>query len=222
VEKIDLRSYIFLDSLQPQLASFMGTTAYGFLPVPGVASLWIETAPGLVINRIMDVALKATRCQPAVQVVERAYGLMEVHDHDKGEVLSAGQAVLGYLGVEESSRYRPQVVSSEVIRGVEAYQCQLINRGRRGSMILPGESLLILETVPAAYVTIACNEAEKAARIKLNEIRPYGAFGRLYLSGPEAEIDAGREAALAMLESLAGQHLGARGKESAQRREKNA
>lgn len=210
MESIDLRAYVYLDSLQPQLAAFMGTTAYGFLPVPGVASLWIETAPGLVINRVMDVALKATRCQPAVQVVERAYGLMEVHDLDKGEVVSAGRAVLGYLGVEESSRYRPRVVSEQVIRGIEAYQCQLINRGRRGSLILPGESLFILETVPAAYVTIGCNEAEKAARIKLNEIKPYGAFGRLYLSGPEAEIDAAREAALAVLGSLSGQEPPAR------------
>jgi hypothetical protein len=204
METIDLRSYVYLDSLQPQLAAFMGTTAYGFLPVPGVASLWIETAPGLVINRIMDVALKATRCQPAVQVVERAYGLMEVHEHDQGEVLAAGRAVLSYLGVEESQRHRPRVVSRQVIRGIEPYQCQLINRGRRGSLILPGESLFILETVPAAYVTIGCNEAEKAARIKLNEIKPYGAYGRLYLSGPEAEIDAAQEAALAVLESLPG------------------
>ncbi|MFH0809678.1 MAG: hypothetical protein V2A77_04315 [Pseudomonadota bacterium] len=207
---IDLRSYVFLDSLQPQLASFMGTTAHGFLPVPGVASLWIETAPGLVINRLMDVALKATGCQPAVQVVERAYGLLEVHDLDKGKVLAAGQAVLSYLGAEESSRHKPRVVSSEIIRGVEAYQCQLINRGRRGSMILPGESLLILETVPATYVAIGCNEAEKAARIKLNELKPYGAFGRLYMSGPEAEIDAGREAALAVLGAMSGQELPAR------------
>jgi hypothetical protein len=205
MEKIDLRAFVYLDSLQPQLAAFMGTTAAGFLPVPGVASLWIETAPGLVINRIMDVALKATRCQPAVQVVERAYGLMEVHDLDRGEVTAAGQAVLSYLGVEEGSRHRPRIVSEQIIRGIEAYQCQLINRGRRGSLILPGESLFILETVPAAYVTIGCNEAEKAARIKLNEIKPYGAFGRLYLSGPEAEIDAAREAALAVLGALSGQ-----------------
>ena len=210
METIDLRSYVFLDSLQPQLAAFMGTTAYGFLPVPGVASLWIETAPGLVINRIMDLALKATRCQPAVQVVERAYGLMEVHEHDQGEVRSAGQAVLTYLGVEEASRHRPRVVSEQIIRGIEAYQCQLINRGRRGSLILPGESLFILETVPAAYVTLACNEAEKAARVKLNEIKPYGAFGRLYMSGPEAEIDAAREAALAVLAALSGQERPAR------------
>jgi len=204
MEQIDLRAYVFLDSLQPQLAAFMGTTAYGFLPVPGVASLWVETAPGLVINQVMDAALKATRCQPAVQVVERAYGLLEVHEHDKGEVVSAGKAILALLGASEGSRHKPRVVSSQVIRGIEAYQCQLINRGRRGMMILPGESLFILETVPAAYVTIACNEAEKAARVKLVEIKPYGAFGRLYLSGPEAEIDAGREAALAMLGSMTG------------------
>ena len=60
-------------------------------------------------------------------------------------------------------------------------------------MILPGESLFILETSPAGYVSFAANEAEKAARVSLVDIRPYGAFGRLYMSGPEAEIDAAVE-----------------------------
>ena len=201
---VDLRAFIFLDSLQPQLASYMGATAFGFLPVPGVASLWVEIAPGLPINRVMDVALKATRCQPAIQVVERAFGLMEVHETDKGEVLSAGQAVLDHLDLDESQRLKPEIVSSQIIRGIEAYQCQIINRNRRGSLILPGESLYILETVPAAYVALGANEAEKSARIKLNDIRPFGAFGRLYLSGPESEIDSAQEAALAALESLSG------------------
>lgn len=201
---ITLRSFIFLDSLQPQLTSYVGKTSRGFLPVPEMASLWVEIAPGIAINRVTDVALKATSVQPAVQVVERAYGLLEVHAWDKGEVMSAGAAILDALGCRETERMKPKVVSSQVLRAVEPYQTQIINRNSRGNMILPGESLFILETVPAAYITLAANEAEKAANIKLIDIRPFGAFGRLYLSGPESEIDSARDAAIAALEGVDG------------------
>lgn len=204
---ITLRTYVFLDSLQPQLASFIGSTAKGFLPVPGVASLFVEIAPGLAINRIMDVALKATKVQPAVQIVERAYGLLEIHEHDKGEVTSAGKAILDYLEVKESDRIKPHIASNEIIRAVEPYQCQLINRNRAGSMILPGESLFILETEPAGYVIYAANEAEKAANIKLVEVRPFGALGRLYLAGPESEIDSAAKAAVDAMKNIEGKPL---------------
>ncbi len=201
---ITLRSFVFLDSLQPQLTSFVGKTSRGFLPVPEMASLWVEIAPGIAINRVTDVALKATAVQPAVQVVERAYGLLEVHAFDKGEVMSAGAAILESLGCRQEERMKPKVVSSQVLRAVEPYQTQIINRNSRGNMILPGESLFIIETLPAAYVTLAANEAEKAADVKLIDVRPFGAFGRLYLSGPEAEIDAARDAAIAALEAVDG------------------
>lgn len=201
---ITLRSFVFLDSLQPQLTSYIGKTSRGFLPVPEMASLWVEIAPGIAINRITDNALKATSVVPAVQVVERAYGLLEVHDWDKGEVTSAGKVILEGLGCTEDQRMKPQVVSNQVIRSVEAYQTQIINRNSRGMMVLPGQSLFILETMPAAYITLAANEAEKAADISLIDIRPYGAFGRLYLSGTEAEIDAARDAALAALDGVTG------------------
>lgn len=201
---ITLRSFVFLDSLQPQLTSYVGKTSRGFLPVPEMASLWVEIAPGIAINRITDTALKATSVVPAVQVVERAYGLLEVHDWDKGEVMSAGSAILDGLGCRKEERMKPKVVSSQIIRSVEPYQSQIINRNSRGNMILPGQSLFILETLPAAYVTLAANEAEKAANIFLIDIRPFGAFGRLYLSGTEAEIDAARDAAIAALEAVDG------------------
>jgi hypothetical protein len=201
---ITLRSFVFLDSLQPQLTSYVGKTSRGFLPVPEMASLWVEIAPGIAINRITDTALKATSVVPAVQVVERAYGLLEVHDWDKGEVMSAGAAILDGLGCRKEERMKPKVVSSQIIRSVEPYQSQIINRNSRGNMILPGQSLFILETLPAAYVTLAANEAEKAANIYLIDIRPFGAFGRLYLSGTEAEIDSARDAAIAALEGVDG------------------
>jgi hypothetical protein len=201
---VSLRTYVFLDSLQPQLASFIGKTARGFLPVPGMASLWIEIAPGMAINRVTDLALKASKVQPAVQVVERAYGLLEVHHEDKGQVMDAGRAILDTLELKEGDRLAPNLPTNQVIRGIEAYQAQIINKNSSGMMILPGESLLILETDPAGYIVLAANEAEKAARVSLVHIQPYGAFGRLYLSGPEAEIDAAAEAARAALSSVQG------------------
>jgi len=201
---VSLRTYIFLDSLQPQLASFIGTTARGFLPVAGVASMFIETAPGLIINRITDVALKATRATPAIMVVERAFGLLEIHHEDKGQVQLGGQAVLDYLKITESDRVKPRVVSDQIIRAVEPYHAQLINRMRYGDMLIAGESLFILETEPAGYIAFAANEALKAAHVKLIDASLFGAFGRLYLSGPEAQIDAARDAALRSIETVVG------------------
>ena len=199
-----LRCYTFLDALQPQLASFMGKTARGFLPMPGQASLFVEIAPGIAINRVTDVALKATRVVPALQIVERAYGLLEVHADDQGEVRDAGAAILAHLELREEDRIKPKVVTNQIIRSIEPTQAQIINRSSQGMMILPGQSLFILETEPAGYVAFAANEAEKAAHIFLVQVHPYGAFGRLWLSGPEAEIDAAAAAAIAAIEGLSG------------------
>ena len=201
---VTLRTYVFIDSLQPQLAAFIGTTARGFLPVAEDASMFIETAPGLIINRITDVALKATQCTPAIMVVERAFGLLEIHHRDKGQVQLGGQAVLDYLKIGERDRMKPRVISDQVIRAVEPYHAQVINKMRYGDQLLAGESLLIIETEPAGYVAFAANEALKAARIKLIDASLFGAFGRLYLSGPEAQIDAAREAALRSMASIQG------------------
>lgn len=200
---VTLRGYVFLDSLQPQLAAFTGTTCRGFLPLAGQASLWVETAPGMIINRVTDVALKATRSVPAIQVVERAFGLLEVHHDDKGEVQSAGDAILRHLNLTANSYVRPRVVSNQIIRAVEPYQAQLINRNRDGMMLIPGQSLFILEVEPAAWIVAAANEAEKAASVNLVNIRPFGAFGRLWMGGTESEIDSARDAAIAAIEAIA-------------------
>lgn len=203
VLSVTLRGYVFLDSLQPQLAAFTGTTCRGFLPLAGQASLWVETAPGMIINRVTDVALKATRSVPAVQVVERAFGLLEIHHDDKGEVQSAGDAILSYLNLDRNSYVRPRVVSNQIIRAVEPYHAQLVNRNRQGMMLIPGQSLFILETEPAAWIVAAANEAEKAANVNLVSVQPFGAFGRLWMGGTESEIDSAREAAIAAIEALA-------------------
>jgi BMC domain-containing protein len=203
-----LRAYVFLDKMQDQLAGFIGTTARGYLPVGGVAAYFIETAPGLIINRLTDVALKATSVTPGILVVERSFGLLEVHHPDQGQVRLAGTAVLDHLGIGEEERLQPRVVSQEVIRGVEPYHAQILNKMRFGDMLIAGESLFILEVEPAGYVAFAANEALKAARVKLIDASLFGAFGRLYLSGPEAQVDAAREAAQRAIEGIAGREMG--------------
>jgi len=139
---VQLRTYVFLDSLQPQHAGFLGTVARGFLPLPYDTSLWVEISPGIEINRITDIALKATRVRPGMQIVERLFGLLEVHHEDQAEVRAAGAAILAALDIEEGDRYKPRVVSSQIIRFVDAHQVQLINRMRHGHMLFGGPDVI--------------------------------------------------------------------------------
>jgi hypothetical protein len=201
---VDLRSYVFLDSLQPQMAAFIGSTARGFLPLAGDASLWVEISPGIEINRITDVALKATKVRPAVQVVERLFGLLEVHSADQAEVRAAGAAILDSLSVRAEERWKPKIHSSQIIRRVDAHQTQLINRNRKGMMLIADQTLYVMEVAPAAYAVLAANEAEKAAEINIVEVRPFGSFGRVYLGGEERDIMAGYNAAVQAIEDITG------------------
>ena len=181
--------------------------ASGFLPLPGDASLWIEISPGIEINRITDVALKSAVVRPGVQFVERLYGLLEIHAHKQGEVKAAGRAILETLGVKQQDSLKPNVVSSQIIRNIDAYQAQLVNRDCRGQMLLAGQTLYVLEVQPAAYASLAANEAEKAALINILKVTSIGSFGRLYLGGEERDIIAGSSAALAALESISGREV---------------
>ncbi len=201
---VDLRTFTFIDILQPQLASFIATVAQGYLPVEGQASLYVEVAPGIVINRLTDSALKKTRVAPGMQIVERAYGILEVHEFDQGEVRAAGAAILDGIGRKEKDRLRPRVLTNEMITGTSPYHTMLINRMRHGNMILGNETLYTLEVHPAGYAMIAANEAEKAAAVNVLEVVAFGAFGRVYLGGPEAEIQAAARAAIAALEGIEG------------------
>jgi hypothetical protein len=204
---VDLRTYVFLDSLQPQHAAYLGTVARGFLPLPGDASLWIEISPGIEINRITDIALKATRVRPGMQVVERLFGLLEVHHEVQAEVRAAGAAILDALGVAEGDRIKPVVVSSQIIRHVDAHQVQLVNRMRYGHMLLAGQTLYVLEVEPAGYAALAANEAEKAAHINILDVRAFGSFGRVYLGGEERDIMAGYGAAVSAIEGVSGRSV---------------
>jgi len=200
----ELRSYVILDSLQPQHAAFLGTIARGFLPIAGMASLWVEISPGIEINRITDIALKSTDVTPGMQIVERLYGLLEVHSHSQADVRQAGQAILEALELKLEDRIKPRVLSSQTIRRIDDHQTQLINRVRHGNMIIPGETLYVMEVQPAAYAALAANEAEKAANINILEVRAVGSFGRIYLGGEERDIDVARPAAEAAIKSITG------------------
>ncbi len=202
---ISLRAYVFIDSLQPQLATYMGTVSQGFLPVPGDSCLWMEVSPGMAIHRLTDVALKATRVHLGAQVVERAFGSMVFHHRDQSDVIEAGHAVLNVLRTDEDARQKCRIAWSETVRAITPDHAVLINRqDRKGSMILPGQSMFILETEPAGYIVYAANEAEKAANITLVDARAVGAFGRLTLAGKEADIDAAAHAARHAVQSLSG------------------
>jgi len=200
----DLRSFVFLDALQPQLAAFLGTTAKGFLPIAGEASLIVEISPGIEINRVTDIAVKATDVRPGMQVVERLYGMLEIHSPSQADVRQAGQAILDALQLKEADRIKPRVLSSQVIKHVDDLQVQLINRNRMGMMLVAGESLFIMEVEPAGYAAFAANEAEKAAEINVVDVRMTGAFGRVYLGGEQRDIDVASVAATKAIESLTG------------------
>jgi len=201
---VELRTYIFLDSLQPQMAAFIGSTARGFLPLARDASLWVEISPGIEINRVTDIALKATNVQPAIQVVERLFGLLEVHSRSQADVRDAGRAILEALDLTPEQRYKPEIRSSQVIRKVDAHQAQIINRNRKGSMLIADQTLFVMEVEPAGYATLAANEAEKAAEITIVQVRPYGSYGRVWLGGEERDIMVGSEAAVRAIESVSG------------------
>jgi hypothetical protein len=203
-DKFSLRCYCLLDRMQAQYAAFVGTITQGDLPVEGMASLYIEMAPGNEAFRMVDIAVKATEARPGAQIVEREFGMFEVHSLNQAAVIESGRVVLDRLGLTEADRVRPKIASVQVITRIDPYQAQLINRFRKGSMLVPGETMLVLECAPAAYINYACNEAEKKASIKIIHVSSVGRFGRMWLSGTESEIVSAKNAAIQALENLNG------------------
>ena len=201
---IDLRCFTYVDILQPQTASFLATISKGYPPLKNQASLFIEVSPGMDVNLVTDIALKQTSCTPGIQIVERRYGVLELHHYDQGQVRAAGDAILAALDLKESDRLKPRIVSAQNITGVEGYQAQIVNRFRHGNVIDEGQTLYVLETHPVGYALIASNEAEKAANINILEFLSFGAFGRVYLGGYEADIEEAAKAALSVLDSIDG------------------
>ena len=194
----ELRSFIFLDQLQPQTMCYLGTWVRGRLPRSGVAAQVIEVAPGLDIEPLTDVAVKEADVQAGILVVERQYGYLELHGSTDA-VRASASAVLAALGVSASSATKPQVLASRIITGLDTQHAFLVNRNKLGSMVLPGESLFVLELQPASYAILAANEAEKAARIKIVDYRMIGATGRVYLSGREGDVRQAADAVTALM-----------------------
>lgn len=201
---IDLRCFTYVDILQPQTAGFLATVSRGYHPLKGQASLFIEVSPGMDINLVSDIALKQTSCTPSMQIVERHFGVLELHDYDQGQVRAAGEAILSALDLELEGRLKPRIVSEETINGITGYHSQITNRMRHGNFIEEGEVLYILEVHPAGYALLATNEAEKAANINVLEFQAVGAFGRVYLGGSEDEIAEAAKAAVAALNEITG------------------
>jgi hypothetical protein len=195
----ELRSFIFLDQLQPQTMCYLGTWVRGSPPRSHMAAQVIEVAPGLDIEPLTDVALKHSEVQAGILVVERQFGYLELHSRSTEAVRSAAAAVLEALETSASDATRPTVLASQVVSRLDAQHAFLINRNKIGSMALQGESLFVMEMQPASYAILATNEAEKAAPIKVVDYRMIGATGRVYLSGREADVRAAAEAAEAAL-----------------------
>ena len=201
---VELRAYAFIDQLQKQMVGYVGSTARGYYPVAGQSALFIEIAPGIEINSITDIVLKKANVMPGAMVVERTYGMLEVHADSPADVKEAGEVIQDYLGVKESERLKPKILAAETIERMDPYMGQIVNRFRAASMSLSDDTLYVLEVVPAGYAGYAANEAEKAANIKLIHATVFGASGRVYLAGTTSEVQAAKEAAEGCLLAMEG------------------
>jgi hypothetical protein len=190
--------------MQPQFASLFASACRGFLSVEGMASLFVEVLPGVEINRLADISLKVTNATPGEMIVERRYGMMEIHSFEREEILHAGQMILEDLGLKEEDRIAPSILSTSIIHKIDPYQAVIINRNSKGMLILGGDDVYLLEVTPAAYSSIAANEAEKHCDVRLVDIRFFGAAGRIYLAGSESEIQAAAKKIVETLNELKG------------------
>jgi len=190
--------------MQPQYGALTGKTMQGEIPVEGMAEVYIETAPASDIYKVMDIALKTMDVRAGALAVEREYGSLEIHSHHQEAVQVAGRQALEALGLTENDRLKPEILSSLLISNVDAFQAQLINRTSFGGLLLARQTLCVLEVLPAAYIVLAANEAEKAANITLVNYTPRGRSGRLYFSGTDAEVRQARDAAIKAIEALPG------------------
>lgn len=201
---LELRAYVYLDRMQPQFTAYMGANARGYLPVVGMAAILVEIAPGVLINQVADTTLKSANVRPGLMVVERHFGVLEFHSKAQAEVKHAGDAALKSLGVTMADRLKPKILNSQIIHKMNDYHTQMVNVSRLCSMILPGQDMYILEVVPAGYIMLAANEAEKNAPITLVDCRAFGAVGRLYIGGKESEVGRAKDAAETAISRVSG------------------
>jgi ethanolamine utilization microcompartment shell protein EutL len=205
---MELRTYVLIDTMQPQYAALTGVLMQGDVPVEGMAEVFMELSPASDVYEMLDAALKTTEIRPGSLRVEREYGTLEIHGFFQEDVKVAGQTALARFGLTEADRWKPEVVSVKMVTNVDAYEAQLVNQTSRGGLLLKGQTLCVLEVAPAAYVILAANEAEKAADITLVHYSPSGRFGRLYLAGTESAVKVARDAAVQAVNSLSGKTPG--------------
>ena len=194
-QALTIRALMQIDRLQPKFAAYNGATVQGSIPLAGDTVLIGERAPGNEVFRLGDKALKASSVEATSQIVEREFGFFILRSPSNAEVSAARDAILSELGMSMNQRLKPQVASTQVITSVEPYQAQLLNKWASGSLLVPGQTLGIIECAPAAYISIAANEAEKAAEIDIVEVRALGRYGRFFMSGSEASVQTALEAA---------------------------
>ncbi len=199
-----IRALVQIDNLQPKFAAYNGATVQGSIPLAGDTILIGELAPGNEVFSLIDVALKASRVESTSQIVEREFGFFILRSPSNAEVTAAREAILAELGASMNDRVKPTVASTQIITSVEPYQAQLLNKWRKGTLLVPGQTLGIIECAPAAYISIAANEAEKSAEIDIVEVRAVGRFGRLFVSGSENSVSTAIEAATAAIEAVEG------------------
>jgi hypothetical protein len=204
----ELRVHLLVKDLQRQFAAYLGTPtrARGYPPVEGEHSLIVEVAPALAIERVTDLALRAVPAvEPGILFVERQFGVLEVHGPDLADVQRAGAAILAGLQASAADQLRPRILFCDVIEDITDRQAVIINRNRGGSMIIPGDTLLVCEVTPALFASIAANEAERSAPgVTLVDVSMIGVAGRIYLSGPTAEIAKARDAIVTVLGEVEG------------------
>ncbi len=195
--RTELRVYLPIAGLQRQFAALLATPtrARGYPPTEGDHALIVEVAPGLAIERVTDLALRAEPgVEPGILFVERQFGVLEVHSRAADEVERAGQAILHGIGRAAGDQLRPRLLYSDVIEDITDQQAVIINRSRQASMILPGQSLLVCEMAPALFAAVAANQAERAApENTLVDVAMIGASGRLYIAGTSAGVGRARE-----------------------------
>jgi len=201
---MELRTYILIDSMQPQYAALTGVLLSGDVPVEGMAEVFMELAPASDVYEVLDAALKTTDVRPGLLRVEREFGTLEIHSFFQEAVLVAGREALAKVNLSEGDRRKPEVVSVKLVSNVDAYEAQLVNQMGKGGQLLKGQTLCVIEVTPAAYVMLAANEAEKAADITLVHYQPSGQFGRLYISGTDSAVMVARDAAIQAVSSLSG------------------
>ena len=185
----ELRGATLLDQLQPQFAATIASNSDGYFPIAGESAFWVEVRPGIVVNSLLDTALKACDVRPGALITERSYGTLEVHGSDQGQVRQAASLILAELACGECDGLEPRLLTSRIIRHIDDTQAMLINRTRSGMLVLGGDTLYTLEVSPAVFALIAANEAEKAADVRLVSLQNNGAVGRLQLAGSDAQVE---------------------------------